>query len=288
MTGVQTCALPISSIYNYWSLAADPIGNVYFYNWTNYRIRKIDTAGIITTIAGNGSMGVSGDGGPATAASIGSSIYGVAADAYGNVYFADWSNGRVRMINSSGIITTVAGNGATGSTGNGGPATAAQIGQPISVAVDLAGNINIADWLNDNVRKVNAAGIISTVAGTGTFGFNGGSGLAGSYYDAGGGGGLGTVGADGNTNKAGNGGSAITYSVTGLAYGGGGGGNGFVAIGTGGGAVRADDHFGSRPNYCRRAHGGIAFRREADARARARAAAHSAPSPSALKFCRHR
>ncbi len=167
-----------ASIYNYWSIASDPIGNLYIYNWYNYRIRKIDTAGIITTIAGNGSFGVSGDGGPATAASIGSNIYGIAADAYGNVYFADFSNSRIRMINSSGIISTVAGNGATGSTGDGGPATAAQIGEPIGVAVDLAGNIIIADWNNDRVRKVNAAGIISTVAGTGTVGFSGDGGPA--------------------------------------------------------------------------------------------------------------
>ena len=157
-------------------LASDPAGNLYFYS--EGHVRKIATSGIITTIAGNGASGFSGDGGPATAAEFGSIIYGLAADGYGNVYIADYSNYRVRMINSSGIITTVAGNGGTASTGDGGPATAAGIGEPTGMVVDAAGNIYISDFYNNQIRQVNAAGIISTIAGNGTFGFSGDGGPA--------------------------------------------------------------------------------------------------------------
>jgi sugar lactone lactonase YvrE len=133
---------------------------------------------IITTIAGNGTDGFSGDGGLATAAQINSSN-GVAVDASGNIYFAEYTNHRIRKVNrSTGIITTVAGNGGIGHSGDGGLATAAQINYPDGVAIDAAGNIYITEG-NTRIRKVNSStGIITTVAGNGTGGYSGDGGLA--------------------------------------------------------------------------------------------------------------
>ncbi len=168
-----------AQIYNWWwnSITVDAIGNVYFYNWAYYRVRKIDTFGIITTVGGNGTYGYSGDGGPATSAAMGY-LYGMTTDASGNVYLADWAFRRVRKITvSTGIITTYAGNGGAGFSGDGGPATAAQVG-PLGVAMDGAGNLNIADYLNNRIRKVNSSGIITTIAGTGSYGFSGDGGPA--------------------------------------------------------------------------------------------------------------
>ncbi len=125
------------------------------------------TPGEITTVAGNGSSGYSGDGGPATSAEL-CSPGGVAVDAAGNLYIADAGIDCVRKVNSSGIITTVAGGGPMNS-GDGGPATSAGLLQPFGVAVDTSGNLYIADTLDDRVRKVNASGIITTVAGSGMY-----------------------------------------------------------------------------------------------------------------------
>src|SRR5207245_5304334 len=133
----------------------------------NNRIRKVAAgSGIISTVAGNGSAGVSfsGDGGPATAATL-SQSYGVAADASGNLYIADTQNRRIRKVAAgSGIISTVAGNGTERFSGDGGPATAASLNSPYGVALDAAGNLYIADLFNHRIRKVAArSGIISTV-----------------------------------------------------------------------------------------------------------------------------
>lgn len=147
-------------------LAVDAAGNIYIADRTNHRIRKVSTSGIITTVAGNGTPGFSGDGGPATNAAI-NYPFGVAVDGAGNIYFADNINHRIRKVNTSGIITTVAGNGTGGFSGDGGPATSAQILPPWGVAVDTAGNLYLGDFYNGRVRKVNTAGIISTVAGGG-------------------------------------------------------------------------------------------------------------------------
>ncbi|HEY6344320.1 MAG TPA: NHL repeat-containing protein [Bryobacteraceae bacterium] len=152
------------------SAAVDGAGNLYIADSGNYRVRKVSPAGIITTVAGNGSPGYSGDGGPATTAQLWP--LRVAVDGAGNLYIA--GGGRVRKVSLEGTISTVAGNGSPGYSGDGGPATSAQIGAG-SVAVDGAGNLYIAD---SRVRRVSPAGIITTVAGNGTFGFSGDGGPA--------------------------------------------------------------------------------------------------------------
>ena len=108
---------------------------------------------IITTVAGNGVFGFGGDGGPATSASLASPI-GVAVDGTGNLFIADLANNRVRKVDTAGIITTVAGNGAPGFSGDGGPATSANLSNPRDVEVDGAGNLFIADIGNQRIRRV--------------------------------------------------------------------------------------------------------------------------------------
>src|ERR1035441_10686285 len=120
---------------------------------------------ITTAIDIAGSEGFSGDGGPATSAQLNFPT-GLAADSAGSLFFADTFNNRIRKVSSSGIITTVAGSGARGFTGDGGPAAAAQLNYPQAVAVDATGTLFIADTGNMVVRKVSASGILTTVAGT--------------------------------------------------------------------------------------------------------------------------
>ncbi|MCD6012635.1 MAG: hypothetical protein K0Q79_2497 [Flavipsychrobacter sp.] len=158
-------------------ITLDGAGNLYIADQYNNRVRKISTAGIITTIAGNGTGTYGGDGGPATAASLFHPT-GLDIDAAGNIYIADNANNRIRKISTAGIITTVAGNGIGGPGGDGGPATAASMFQPFGVVIDGAGNIYIAVSPQNNIRKVNPAGIISTFAGTGIAGFSGDGGSA--------------------------------------------------------------------------------------------------------------
>ncbi len=147
-------------------VAVDAKGNLYFADKTNNRVRKVDTKGVITTFAGTGKAGFSGDGGPATSAKLGlnltSAFQGVAVDSAGNVYIADPQNNRIRMVNTAGIISTFAGNGtgfATGSLGNGdgGSPTAASVMTPYGVKVDSAGNVYIADTGHGSIRKVTGA-----------------------------------------------------------------------------------------------------------------------------------
>jgi uncharacterized repeat protein (TIGR03803 family) len=141
----------------------------------NDRIRKVTAStGKISTVAGNGVQGYSGDGGPATSAKL-FNPEGVAVDSAGNIYIAEWGDGRIRKVTAStGIITTVAGDGTEGYSGDGGPATSAELAYPEEVAVDSAGNIYIADSFNNRIRKVTVStGTISTVAGDGTYGYNG-------------------------------------------------------------------------------------------------------------------
>ena len=135
-------------------MAVDSAGNLYIADFDNNRIRKV-TGGTITTVAGNGNQGSSGDGGPATSASLASPA-GVAVDSAGNLYIADYWNNRVRKV-SGGTITTVAGNGVEGFSGDGGPATSASLASPARVAVDSAGNLYIADYGNYRIREVLAA-----------------------------------------------------------------------------------------------------------------------------------
>ena len=144
-------------------VALDGAGNLYIADSANHRIRKVDSAGVITPVAGDGGYG--GDGGAAVAARLWSPS-GVALDGAGNLYIADRFNHRIRKVDSAGVISTVAGNGREGYSGDGGPATAAQLNTPYSVVLDDAGNLYIADFGNNLVRKVDAAGVISTVAGT--------------------------------------------------------------------------------------------------------------------------
>jgi uncharacterized protein (TIGR03437 family) len=159
-------------------LAVDGAGNLYIADVVNERIRKVTPAGIIATVAGKGSYGFSGDGGPATSADLNTPA-DVKLDAAGNLYIADQANNRIRKVTADGLIHTIAGNGQVGFSGDGGPATAAQLQLPAGVALDGAGNLYISDTSNYRVRKVAAAsGNISTIAGTGVTGYSGDGGQA--------------------------------------------------------------------------------------------------------------
>jgi len=159
-------------------LAVDSAGNVYIADSGNFRIRKVGLNGKIATIAGNGQYGYSGDGGPATAASIGY-VEALALDPSGNLYFSDPYNHCVRRISPSGTIQTVAG-GTFGTGGDGGLPTGAQLKYPRGLVVDRNGNLFVADSLNYKVRVVGAGGTLFTAAGTGSAGFSGDGG-AGPY-----------------------------------------------------------------------------------------------------------
>ncbi|MDQ3009558.1 MAG: SMP-30/gluconolactonase/LRE family protein [Acidobacteriota bacterium] len=158
-------------------VAVDAAGNVFIADMDNNRIRKVDTAGKISTVAGNGAYGFTGDNVAGTQTAL-SSPAAVAVDIAGNLYIGDLFNHRIRKVNTQGIITTFAGTGVAGDNGDGGLATQAQIDIPEGLAFDRSGNLYIADSANDVVRKVDASGKISTFAGTGQTGFTGDNGQA--------------------------------------------------------------------------------------------------------------
>ncbi|HEY6161373.1 MAG TPA: T9SS type A sorting domain-containing protein [Bacteroidia bacterium] len=165
-------------LYPY-GLALDASGNLYIADNGNNCIRKIDVNGIITTVAGTGAQGYSGDNGPATSATF-YYPYDVAVDAAGNIFICDYGNSVIRKVDVNGMITTVAGTGVAGFSGDGGLAVNAKLDRPVGVDLDANGNMYISDGYNNRVRKVDALGIITTFAGTGVMGYTGDGGPADS------------------------------------------------------------------------------------------------------------
>ena len=178
-----------AAIWQVAGLNFDASGNMFIADASNNRVRKINTSGIITTVAGNGTQGLSGDGGAATDAEM-YMPSGVAIDNQGNLFVVEAGNNRIRKINTSGIITTYAGSGLSGTqngafSGDGGQASAAQLNEPYGVAVDANNNIYVADTYNSVIRKINTLGIITTIAGNNVFGYTGDNGqaIAASLYE---------------------------------------------------------------------------------------------------------
>ncbi len=158
-------------------LAFDPEGNLYIADRENHRVRKVDTSGNISTFAGIGEAGFSGDDAPAVKARL-NLPSGVVADQKGNLFISDRSNDRIRVVDKKGVIRTYAGTGVAGFQGDAGPALKAQLDKPFGIALDEAENLYIADRNNNRVRKVSPEGIITTVAGDGGFFFMGDNGPA--------------------------------------------------------------------------------------------------------------
>jgi hypothetical protein len=156
-----------------YGVAVDSAGNWFFADYNNHRVRKVDTNGLITTVAGNGTASFSGDGGAATSATL-SYPYGVAVDSAGNLFIADQNNSRIRRVGTNGIITTVAGGG---NQGDGSAGTNVSL-IPFGVAVDGAGNVFIADFQTQRIRKLGTNGIVTSVAGNGSPSYSGDGGAA--------------------------------------------------------------------------------------------------------------
>jgi sugar lactone lactonase YvrE len=159
-------------------VAFDTKGNLYVATVRGHTIRKVDTQGFATTYAGSGVPGFSGDGGPATQATL-NGPYGLAVDSHDNLYISDGENHRVRKVDTQGIITTFAGTGTAGFSGDGGPATSGMLNHPDGLAVDSSDNLYIADSSNNRIRKVAPNGTITTVAGSGVVDADGNSGFTG-------------------------------------------------------------------------------------------------------------
>ncbi len=163
--------------FNFGGIAADAAGDLFIADLYNQRVRKV-SKGVITTVAGTGIQGFSGDNGPATSAQLANPA-GIAVDSTGSLYIADSGNNRIRKV-LNGVITTVAGSGTSvfgGDGGDNGPATDAELAQPSLIAVDSSGNLFISGFSDSRIRKV-SNGVITTVAGNGTFGFSGDGGPA--------------------------------------------------------------------------------------------------------------
>jgi sugar lactone lactonase YvrE len=189
------------------ALALDSANNLYVVDYSRFWVVKYTPDGRSTVVAGNGISGFSGDGGPATSASLGSTD-GIAVDSSGNLFLSDITNHRVRKVTPAGTITTIAGTGANGFTGDGGPATLAQLGQPMGLAVDPTGNLYLADYWDHAIRKVSTNGTITTLAG----GPSGGTSIFGGTF--------GGFGGDGGPASAAllRGPNAVAYDSTGRLY----------------------------------------------------------------------
>jgi hypothetical protein len=161
-----------AELNNPYGVAVDAAGNIYIADTLNNRVRKVTPNGTITTVAGTGAVGFSGDGGPATSARLNRPIR-LTIDQQGDILLADNNNNRIRKVTPGGIITTVAGSAVQGYEGDGGPAAAAALYYPVYALSDNAGNLFIVDQFNHAIRKVDSSGIITTVAGTGVPGFSG-------------------------------------------------------------------------------------------------------------------
>lgn len=172
------CAgMPIQALFSSpTSVAVDSTGNVYIADTGLYQVCEV-TNGSIVTFAGAGSFGYAGDGGPAANAMLGEPD-GIAVDAAGNVYISDESNNVVRKVSAGGVISTFAGNGSSGYSGDNGPAQSAELSKPAGLAVDFSGNVYIADSFNNVVRKVSTNGVITTFAGNGKLSTYAGDGVA--------------------------------------------------------------------------------------------------------------
>lgn len=178
-TGGSTSIIIKDTLSGPTAVAFDSAGNQYIADANNHRIRKIDTSGFPTTVAGvegRGTAGFSGDGGDARAADL-LHPEGVAVSG-STIYISDTLNNRVRKVDPSGIISTIAGTGVGGYSGDGGLAVNAKLYKPTALAVDSLGNVFVADSQNSAIRKIDTSGNISTVAGTGTAGYTGNGGLA--------------------------------------------------------------------------------------------------------------
>jgi hypothetical protein len=171
-----------ASLESILSISLDAVGNIYLPDATKQVVRRVDTAGLINSVAGGGTNGL-GDGGPASNASL-HNPGAIIADSLGNWFIPDQVNERTRKVDTNGIITTVAGTGTSGFSGDGGPATNAMLAFPVGTALDALGNLYIADYSNRRVRRVDTNGNIVTVAGDGTFGYAGDGGPAtnASFY----------------------------------------------------------------------------------------------------------
>src|SRR5215204_4054 len=145
-------------------------GSTYIGDYIAQRVRRVNSSGTIFTYAGTGSQGYSGNGGVATSAMLNGPA-DIERDSAGNLYIADSGNARIRKVTPGGIISTFAGTGSQGYSGDGGAATLAQLYQPVGLKFDAVGNLYIADMGNHTVRKVTPGGTISTVAGTGIAGY---------------------------------------------------------------------------------------------------------------------
>jgi len=159
-------------LYGPTRVTTDTFGNIYIADAGNNCIRQINSSGVINTIAGTGTAGYSGDGGPATMALL-SAPRDMAVDDSGYVYIADYVNSRIRKIDLTGNITTIAGIGVPGFFGDSAAATAANIFEPTGITVDKSGNIFFSDFGNERIRKIDTAGIITTIAGNGAGGYSG-------------------------------------------------------------------------------------------------------------------